>query len=113
MTDATICAAAGCTNTIPDRTGQPGRPHQYCSPRCRPSRTRRRGPRPPLLVEVHQPDTDPDSAALHHARSWTVQLRRGPNAVIIGQDLGRFSATALARDLQQLLDPLPEGAAIE
>ena len=51
--------------------------------------------------------------SLHPARSWTVRLRRGPSTVIIGQDLGRFSATALARDLQQLLDPQHGGGPIE
>ena len=112
MTGA-ICAADGCTNPIPDRNGTPGRPFTYCSPRCRPSRARRRGSRPPLLVEVDQPDIDPGGDALRLARSWTVRLRRGPDTVIIGHDLGRFSATALARDLQQLLDPQPDGGTIE
>ncbi len=112
MTAATICAADGCNNTIPDRTGQPGRPYKYCSPRCRPSRNRRPGSSP-LIVEVDQPDTDTGGDALHLARSWTVRLRRGPDNVIIGQNLGRFSATALARDLQQLLDPQHEGGTIE
>lgn len=113
MTAATTCAAEGCTNAIPDRTGTPGRPLKYCSPKCRPSHNRRRGSRSPLLVEVDQPDSDPGGDAPHLSRSWTVRLRRGPDAVVIGQDLGRFSATALARDLQQLLDPQPEGDAIE
>jgi len=109
MTAATTCAADSCDNTIPDRTGQRGRPFKYCSPKCRPSTFRRNGSRQPLLVEVDQPDTDPDGDALHQPRSWTVRLRRGPNTVTVGQNLGRFSATALARDLQQLLDPQPGG----
>lgn len=113
MSAATTCAAPGCDNTIPDRAGTPGRPFKYCSPRCRPSRNRHSRQRAPLIVEVDQPDTDPDGDALHPARSWTVRLRRGPSTVIIGQDLGRFSATALARDLQQLLDPQHGGGPIE
>ncbi len=113
MTGATTCAASGCDNAVPDRNGTPGRPFKYRSPRCRPSRTRRRGSRPPLLVEVDHPDTDPGGDTLRHARSWTVSLRRGSNTVIVGQHLGRFSATALARDLQQLLDPQPDGGTIE
>jgi len=111
MSAATICAADGCTNTIPDRSGQPGRPYQYCSPRCRPSHNRQRRARGPLVVDLDQPD--PDSDTRHAGRSWTVRLRRGPDSVIIGRDLGRFSATALARDLQQLLGPKHEGGAIE
>lgn len=106
-----ICAAPGCDNTIPDRAGTPGRPYKYCSPRCRPSHNRRRRSRAPITVEVDQPDTLDD--ALHLARSWTVRLRRGPDSVTIGHDLGRFSATALARDLEQLIDPQHEGDAIE
>lgn len=111
---ATICAAPGCPNPIPTTAGHRGRPYIYCSPACRPSRqNRRRRPRAGLTVEVDQPDADADGDALHLARSWTVRLRRGPNTVVIGQDLGRFSATALARDLQELLDPQHEGGAIE
>ncbi len=114
MSAAKICAAEGCNNTIPDRTGKPGRPHTYCSPQCRPARQkRRRGSRASLVVEVDQPDTDPGGDALHLPRSWTVRLRRGRDTVAIAQDLGRFSATALARDLQHLIDPQHEGGAID
>lgn len=109
----TTCAAPGCDNTIPDRAGTPGRPFKYCSPQCRPSRKPPLAPRAPLTVEIDQPDTNPDSDTPHPARSWTVRLRRGPNTVIISQDLGRFSATALARDLQQLLNPQHKGGPIE
>ncbi len=110
---ATICAAEGCDNAIADRNGTPGRPYRYCSRECRPSsNTRRRRSRSPLIVEIDQPAAA-DSDTLHLARSWTVRLRRGSNTVIIGHDLGRFSATALARDLQQLIDPQHEGDAIE
>jgi len=111
ISNAMTCAAEGCTNTIPDRTGTPGRPFKYCSPRCRPSRNQRRKPPTPLIVEVGQPDNDP-AIATNLSRSWTVQLRRGANTVTVGQNLGRFSATALARDLQKLLDPQPEGGPI-
>ena len=111
---ATICAAEECTNPIPDRAGQPGRPYRYCSRECRPSTKKpRRRSRAPLIVEIDQPDAEPDSDSLHLARSWNVRLRRGSNTVIIGQDLGRLSATALARDLQQLVDPQHEGGPID
>ena len=113
MSAATICAAQGCTNAIPDRNGQPGRPYKYCSPQCRPSHNHRSRSRGPLVVEVDQPDTDPDNELLQPSRSWTVRLRRGPDTVIIGRDLGRFTATALGRDLQQLLNPNTKGGAIE
>lgn len=93
------CAAPGCDNPVPDTTGKAGRPFTYCSPHCRPSGKTRRYP-PPLAVDVHQDDSDNANP-----RSWTVALRRGTDTVTIGTDLGRFSATALARDLQQLIHP--------
>lgn len=95
------CAAPGCDNPVPERNGTPGRPFTYCSPPCRPS-TKSRRYRPPLTVDINQHDSDDTNP-----RSWTVQLRRGANRVTIGTDLGRFSATALARDLQQLIHPPP------
>jgi hypothetical protein len=93
------CAASGCDNPVPDRNGTPGRPFIYCSPHCRPSSKPRRY-RPPLAVDVHQDDRDDANP-----RSWTVALRRGADTVTIRTDLGRFSATALARDLQHLIHP--------
>ncbi len=113
MNPELTCAAPDCNNPIPDRTGQPDRPYEYCSPPCRPSRKnpRRPGSLSALVVEIDQDDTDGD--ALRPARPWTVRLRRGPKTVVIGQDLGRFSATALSRDLQQLLDPQHEGDPID
>ncbi len=93
------CAATGCDNPVPDTTGKAGRPFTYCSPQCRPSNKPRRY-RPPLAVDVHQDDSDNTNP-----RSWTVTLRRGAASVTIGTDLGRFSATALARDLQKLIHP--------
>ena len=38
-------------------------------------------------------------------RSWTVTIRRGRHAVTVGYGLGRFAATALTGDLQQLFNP--------
>lgn len=97
------CAASGCDNPVPDRNGTPGRPFLYCSPQCRPS-SKPHHYRPPLTVDIHQ-DNDADNT--HNPRTWTVALRRGADTVIIGDQLGRFSATALARDLQQLIHPPP------
>ena len=98
MNPPATCAAAGCDNPVPDRAGQPGRPNLYCSPTCRPSTGRRR--RAPLSIDVHQDDDDTGNP-----RTWTVQLRRGVDTITIGRDLGRFTAAALARDLQQLIHP--------
>lgn len=96
------CAAPGCDNPVPESAG-PGRPFTYCSPQCRPSSKPRRY-RPTPAIDVHQDDSDDG-----RPRSWTVALRRGADTVTIGTDLGRFSATALARDLQQLIHPRHEG----
>jgi hypothetical protein len=87
------CAAPGCTNPVPRRPGQTGRPPIYCSPACRPSRTRST-----LTIEIenHAHDTQP-------GRDWLVCLRRGNRTVVIAQGLGRFSAAALATELQSLL----------
>lgn len=97
------CAASGCDNPVPDRNGKPGLPFTYCSPQCQPSSKPRRY-RPALTVDAHQDDTDDGTP-----RSWTVALRRGADTVNIATDLGRFSASALARDLQQLIHPRHEG----
>jgi len=56
-----------------------------------------------ITVEI-EPD-DPRTDDPHAARSFAVQLRRGPRAVIVAADLGRFSAAALAEDLRELLGP--------
>jgi len=88
-----ICAAPDCDNPLPHRPGQPGRPPIYCSPRCRPSHTGHS-----LTIEIH--NNDPLGEA---GRDWHVQLRRGTRTVAIAHNLGRFSATALADDLQTLL----------
>lgn len=98
----TICAAAGCTNPVP-ATGRPGRPAIYCSPRCRPGRKPRgRRRAPTLVVEVVNTnnDTDPPRRNPH---SWAVRLRRGTTTVTVADHLGRFTATALAGDIQHLM----------
>jgi hypothetical protein len=98
------CAAAGCTNPVP-ATGRPGRPALYCTPACRPSRKPGNRRRPPALtvdlVDTNN-DTDPPGRNPH---SWAVRLRRGPATVTVADHLGRFTATALAGDLQHLIHP--------
>ena len=106
----TVCAAAGCTNPLP-ATRRTGRPALYCTPACRPSHKRGRGPRPAgltiELVDTNQ-DTSPPSRNPH---PWAVRLRRGPHTVTVADHLGRFTATALANDLQHLIHP--QGAATD
>jgi hypothetical protein len=94
------CAAAGCDNTVERRPGRLGRPPIYCSPACRPSRSGCAG-RNLISVEVDQEDHDGDRPG----RSWVVTLRRGTSAVVVGRDLGRFSATVLSGDLRALPHP--------
>jgi hypothetical protein len=101
-----ICAADGCENTVV-RSRRPGRPAIYCSADCRPSRTA--GPGCPAVdVEVVQ-DDDHDDNGTQAGRNWVVRLQRGHDSVIIGQNLGRFSAMALAGDLRRLFEPARQG----
>jgi hypothetical protein len=104
------CAAGGCDNPVVRRPGRVGRPPIYCSPACRPSRTGSAA-RDQISVEVDQEEHDGDRPG----RCWTVILRRGRRSVIVGRDLGRFSATVLSGELQALLRPgaRQEGGAIE
>ena len=104
------CAAAGCDNDVERHPGRVGRPPIYCSPACRPSRASS-GSRNPISVEVEQDDYDGGRPG----RCWTVSLRRGTNTVVVGRDLGRFSATVLSGELRALLHPRTrqEGDAIE
>jgi hypothetical protein len=104
----TTCASAGCDNAVIRRPGRRGRPPIYCSPACRPSRAGNAG-RNQISVEVDQQDDDGPG------RSWVVTLRRGQRRVVVGRDLGRFSATALSSELRKLLHPRSpqEGDAIE
>jgi hypothetical protein len=104
------CAAAGCHNTVERHPGRVGRPPIYCSPACRPSRTGCAG-RNPISVEVDQHDHDGEGSG----RCWVVTLRRGTNSVVVGRDLGRFSATVLSGELRALLQPgaRRDGGAIE
>jgi hypothetical protein len=104
------CAAAGCDNAVERHPGRVGRPPIYCSPTCRPSRVGRPD-RNQISVEVDQEDHDGDRLG----RCWMVTLRRGTNAVVVGRDLGRFSATVLSGELRTLLHPRTrqEGDAIE
>jgi hypothetical protein len=88
------CARDGCNNPVPTTPGRRGRPPIYCSANCRPSRLPRT-----VAVEVDRQDGDDVEAG----REWTVQLRRGTQTVVVGHDLGRFSATALATDLRRVL----------
>ena len=104
------CAAAGCDNAVERHPGRVGRPPIYCSPACRPSRTGCAG-RNQVSVEVDQQEDDGDGSG----RCWVVTLRRGTTAVVVGRDLGRFSATVLSGELRNLLHPRArqEGDAIE
>jgi hypothetical protein len=105
-----VCAAAGCDNPVERHPGRVGRPPIYCSPACRRSRTGSAG-RSRISVEVDQQETDGDGSG----RCWVVTLRRGTNAVVVGRDLGRFSATVLSAELGTLLHPRArqEGDTIE
>jgi len=104
------CAAAGCDNAVERHPGRVGRPPIYCSPACRPSRTGCAG-RSQISVDVDQQENDGDGSG----RCWVVTLRRGTNAVVVGRDLGRFSATVLSGELRALLHPRArqEGDTIE
>jgi len=98
MTSTPIsCAALGCAHLVAHRPG-PGRPAIYCSPACR-TNTRR----PRVRVEVDHPDVSPDGRPVQ--RVWSVRLRRGHHVVVIANDLGWPSATALAAQLDELLYP--------
>ena len=94
------CAAAGCDNAVERHPGRVGRPPIYCSPACRPSRTGCAG-RSQVSIEVDQQEDDGDGSG----RCWLVTLRRGTNTVVVGRDLGRFSATVLSGELRALLHP--------
>lgn len=96
---AVTCARADCNNPVIRRPRQNGRPPIYCTPACRPSRQTHPN-RGQISVEVNQHDNDDNPG-----RSWTVALHRGTRTVTVGHDLGRFAATALAGDLQQLIHP--------
>jgi hypothetical protein len=104
------CAAAGCDNPVERHPGRVGRPPIYCSPACRPSRTGCVG-RNQISVEVDLQDHDGDRPG----RCWMVTLRRGTNSVVVGRDLGRFSATVLSGELRAILQPgaRRDGGAIE
>jgi hypothetical protein len=102
------CASPGCDNPVVRTPGRRGRPPIYCSPSCRPSRQATGNQ---VLVEVAHDADDDDGAG----RLWTVTLRRGARCVVVGRDLGRFSATLLAGELRALLHPRTrqEGDVIE
>ena len=104
------CAAAGCDNSVERHPGRVGRPPIYCSPACRPSRTGCPG-RNQISIEVDHDDHDGDRPG----RCWVVTLRRGTKSVVVGRDLGRFSATVLSGELRAILQPgaRQEGDAIE
>jgi hypothetical protein len=94
----TVCAAPGCDNPLPPRSGR-GRPALYCSPECRPAGRGRPGVH--VVVEVdHEPTLDDERPA---GRIWLVRLRRGDQAVVIAAELGRPSAEHLAGQLNSLL----------
>jgi len=99
MTGPQVCAARDCDNEVVRRPGRVGRPPIYCSPGCRPSRTR-----PSLSVELDQDDGEPVPG-----RDWVVRLRRANQVVVVGRGLGRFSATAMATELRGILGGTVDG----
>ncbi len=100
--NTTTCTNPDCTNPV-ESSGRPGRPTIYCTPACRPShKTRPPRRQPGLTVEITDTTTQNGRRNQH---SWTVTLRRGTHTVTIAHDLGRFTATALADDIQQLIAP--------
>jgi hypothetical protein len=96
----TTCAAIGCDIVVVRRPG-PGRPPIYCSPACRPSPAR-----PAIVVELDHPEESTDGRDAR--RVWTVRLRRGRRVVVIAENLGWPSASALAGQLTDLLRPAAE-----
>ena len=111
MSGARTCAAEGCENPVPERTGR-GHPFIYCSSSCRPSagRTTKRGA---LVAEI---DHVPASESVRPAgRIWSVRLRRGERSVTVAEELGRPSADHLAAQINALIAPpsAAEGGAIE
>jgi hypothetical protein len=96
--EGATCAAPGCENPLPSRSG-PGRPALYCTPECRPAARGRSGVH--VVVEVdHEPTPDDERPA---GRIWLVRLRRGDQTVVIAAELGRPSADHLAGQLNSLL----------
>ena len=91
------CAAPGCDKVVVRRPG-PGRPAIYCSPACRASPLR-----PAIVVEVDHPEASTDGRDAR--RVWTVRLRRGRRVVVVAENLGWPSASALAGQLDDLLGP--------
>ncbi len=51
-----------------------------------------------LVVEAEQSNVTEASSL-----SWEVRLRRGGRAVVVQRGIGRFSATALAAEIQALI----------
>ncbi len=99
MSERPLCAAEGCTNTVPDRVGR-GRPFLYCSTTCRP--TSAKAHQKAFSVEVDHEPTLPDERPV--GRVWSVRLRRGERYVVIATELGRPSAENLAAQINDLLD---------
>ncbi len=90
------CASPGCDNPVVPKPGRRGRPPIYCSPTCRPSL---KGTTNQIHVDVDQDGNDDDGVG----RFWTVTVRRGSRSVVVGRDLGRFSAIALSGELGAVL----------
>ncbi len=121
-------AATGPSEEVPGQRG-PGHPPAVVGrDRATPAH-RRLGPRPsrrgrgqrevcPQPVELHrrfevlpgvQAQADRGDDGSQAGRNWVVRLQRGHDIVTIGQDLGRFSAQALAGDLRRLFGPAGQG----
>jgi hypothetical protein len=106
-----ICAADGCENPVPERTGR-GRRFVYCSVSCRPTQ-QRTNPLGSLVVEIdHAEVTDNARPA---GRIWSVRLRRGTRIVTVAEGLGRPSADHLVAQINELISApsRAKGGAIE
>jgi hypothetical protein len=93
-----LCAAPGCHNPLPPRSGL-GRPPIYCCPACRPTAKIHKHR---IDVEVdHVPTGDGERPS---GRVWSVALRRGTRLVVVATELGRPSADNLANQISDLLN---------
>jgi hypothetical protein len=95
---AKTCAAEGCGNPVPARTGR-GHPFTYC-PACRAPR-HRKNPTASVVAEIdHTPTTENARPA---GRIWSVRLRRGTRTVTVAEELGRPSADHLVAQINALI----------
>jgi hypothetical protein len=94
MSPILLCARPDCDNPVVRKPGKVGRPPIYCSKACRPALAKQ-----VLVVELVQDDSEDREPG----RVWIVRLRRGAHTVPVRQQLGRFTAEAIARELRYFL----------